>query len=39
MNRNSMPALEGVAHRLIDVGGGLTIHVAGPGESIARTLR
>ena len=39
MKANSMPALEGVAHRLIDVGGGLTIHVAGPGESIARTLR
>ena len=39
MNANSMPALEGVAHRLIAVGGGLTNHVTGPGESIARTLR
>jgi hypothetical protein len=32
MNANSMPAVERVAHRLIDV-------VVGPGESITRTLR
>ena len=34
MNVDSIPELEGVEHRLVDVGGGVTIHVAdaGPAE-------
>ena len=39
MNRNSVPPLEGVEHRFIDVGGGVTNHAADAGGSIARTLR
>ena len=33
MNLNSIPELEGVQHRLIDVGGGVTIHVADAGPA------
>jgi len=33
MNTNSIPALEGVEHRFIDLGGGVTIHVADAGPA------
>lgn len=33
MNTNSIPALEGVEHRFIDLGGGVTIHVAEAGPA------
>ena len=36
MNTNSIPALEGVEHRFIDLAGGVTIHVAdaGPADGV-----
>jgi len=33
MNTNSIPTLEGVEHRFIDLGGGVTIHVADAGPA------
>jgi pimeloyl-ACP methyl ester carboxylesterase len=33
MNTNSIPALEGVEHRFIELGGGVTIHVADAGPA------
>ena len=33
MNTNPIPALEGVEHRFIDLGGGVTIHVADAGPA------
>jgi hypothetical protein len=33
VNVDSIPELEGVEHRLIDLGGGVTIHVADAGPA------
>jgi pimeloyl-ACP methyl ester carboxylesterase len=33
VNRNSLPELEGVQHQFVDLGGGVTIHVADAGPA------